>query len=141
MSVAERIQEIKVKSHNTRDKTYKLELVLSTAEESASSTELIKDSIKVNIQWKKVIQGFRKIKKDLNVNIYNKLVYDISNSVIIKDKKYSDAKKFLYGIPFSRNKRKVSDVQLFFNELLKHKEGDNSSAVNCLFNKLFNALD
>lgn len=141
MSIAERIQQINVKSHNTRDKTYKLELVLSTSEDNASSSELIKDSIKVNIHWRKVKQGFRKIKTDLNANIYNKLVYDISNTIIIKDKKYSDAKKFLYGIPLSRNKRKVSDVQLFFNELMKHKDGDNSSAVNCLFNKLFNILD
>ena len=139
MSICERIQEIKVKSHNTRDKTYKLELVLTS--DPNAGDDLIKDSIKVNIKWRKVVQGFRKIKKELNVNIYNKLVYDISNAVIIKDKKYSDAKKFLYGIPFSKNKRKVADVQLFFNELLKHKNGDNSSAIHCLFNKLFNALD
>lgn len=136
MSISERIKEIKVKSHNTKDKTYKLELVLQNNED-----ELIKDSIKVNIKWNKVIKGFKKIKKELNVNIYNKLIYDISNSVIIKDKKYSDAKKFLFGLPFKKNKRKVSDIQLFFNELINHKSGDNSSAINCLFNKLFNVLD
>ena len=134
--IFENINNIKVKSYNNKDKTYKLQIEIDEKSDS-----IIEKSFKLNIDWNKVKNAFKKLKNEFNKNIYRKLVYDLSIHLIIKDKKYSDAKKFLNGLKFNKNIRKISDVQIFFNELLKHKDTDNKDAINCIFSYLFDILE
>ena len=135
-TITDNIVSIKVRGYNHRDKVYKLSLSI---DENADS--VVDNEIKINIHWDKVIAGFKLVKHELNKNIYQKLVYDLSMGLVINDRKYNDAKKFLYGKPLSRNIRKISDVQNFFNQLLLQKEGSNKEAINCIFRKTFNILE
>lgn len=135
-TITDNIVSIKVRGYNHRDKVYKLSLSI---DENADS--VVDNEIKINIHWDKVIAGFKLVKHELNKNIYQKLVYDLSMGLVINDRKYNDAKKFLYGKPLSRNIRKICDVQNFFNQLLLQKEGSNKEAINCIFRKTFNILE
>lgn len=135
-TITDNIVSIKVRGYNQRDNVYKL---LLSIDENVDS--IVDNKIKININWNKVIDGFKLIKHELNKNIYQKLVYDLSMGLVINDRKYNDAKKFLYGIPLSKNIRKISDVQNFFNQLLMQKNSSNKEAINCIFRKTFDILE
>ena len=135
-TITDNIVSIKVRGYNQRDNVYKL---LLSIDENVDS--IVDNKIKININWNKVIDGFKSIKHELNKNIYQKLVYDLSMGLVINDRKYNDAKKFLYGIPLSKNIRKISDVQNFFNQLLMQKDSSNKEAINCIFRKTFDILE
>ena len=132
------IKEIVVKGYNSSEKTYKLQLDF---EKDGDGRHV--QSQKICLKWNKVIKAFRHIKKELNEDIYAKLLYTLCTSIVIKDKHYRTTKEFLYGVPLKKNIRKISDVQAVLNFLLNSKKegSSDSQAIDCIFKHAFNMLE
>jgi hypothetical protein len=132
------IKDIVVRGYNSSEKTYKLQLDFET---NADDDDV--QIQKIHLKWDKVVKAFRHIKKELNEDIYAKLIYTLCTSIVIKDKHYRTTKQFLYGIPLHKNVRKISDVQAILHFLLhSKKEGSSDSqAIDCIFKHAFNMLE
>jgi hypothetical protein len=132
------IKLITVKGYDSSEKTYKLQLDF---EKDADGRHV--QSQKIFLKWTKIIKAFRHIKKELNKDIYAKLLYTLCTSIIIKDKHYRTTQEFLYGVPLKKNIRKISDVQAVLNFLLNSKKegGSDSQAIDCIFKHAFNMLE
>ena len=92
----------------------------------------------------KIQKGLKKIKKDINKNVYAKLMYDLELNVVIKDVKYNSLGKFIKGIPCKKNERKISDIQNLFNRLIHNKNDDdvsNKMAILSMFEKTFGIIN
>ena len=132
------IKNIIVKGYNSSEKTYKLQLDFQKDEDGRHV-----QSQKIHLNWNKIVKAFRHIKKELNKDIYAKLLYTLCTSIIIKDKHYRTTKEFLYGVPLKKNIRKISDVQAVLNFFLQSKKdgGSDSQAIDCIFKHAFNMLE
>ena len=132
------IKDIIVKGYNSSDKTYKLQLDFEKDEDGSHV-----QSQKIYLKWDKVVNAFHHIKKELNKDIYAKLLYTLCTSIVIKDKNYRTTQEFLYGVPLKKNIRKISDVQAVLNFLLQSKKegGSDSQAIDCVFKHAFNMLE
>ena len=132
------IANIIVKGYNSSKKTYKLQLDFENDEYGEQV-----QSQKIYLKWNKIMKAFRHIKKELNEDIYAKLLYTLCTSIIIKDKHYRTTKEFLYGVPLKKNVRKISDVQDILNFLLnsKKKGSTDSQAIDCIFKHAFDMLE
>merc|ERR1712178_512874 len=97
------ITEIKVVGYDIEKKQYKFVIKIGD------------NDYKLSLKWDKVKKSFNKIGKQLNKDIHQKLLYDIQSKMIIKDKNYMTAKDFLNGKKLRKNKRKINDIQNFFN--------------------------
>ena len=91
------IKHITVKGYDSSEKTYKLQLDF---EKDADGRHVQKS--KNILKWTKIIKAFRHIKKELNKDIYAKLLYTLCTSIIIKDKHYRTTQEFLYGVPLKK---------------------------------------
>jgi hypothetical protein len=132
------IKDIVVRGYNSSEKTYKLQLDFET---NADDDDV--QIQKIHLKWDKVVKAFRHIKKELNEDIYAKLIYTLCTSIVIKDKHYRTTKQFLYGIPLQKNVRKISDVQAILHFLLNSKKegSSDSQAIDCIFKHAFNMLE
>ena len=132
------IKDIIVKGYNSSEKTYKLQLDF---EKDADGCYV--QSQKIHLKWDKVVKAFRHIKKELNEDIYAKLLYTLCTTIVIKDKHFRTTKQFLYGVPLQKNIRKISDVQAVLNFLLHSKQegSSDSQAIDCIFKHAFNMLE
>ena len=132
------IKHITVKGYDSSEKTYKLQIDF---EKDADGRNV--QSQKIFLKWTKIIKAFRHIKKELNKDIYAKLLYTLCTSIIIKDKHYRTTQEFLYGVPLKKNIRKIIDVQAVLNFLLNSKKegGSDSQAIDCIFKHAFNMLE
>jgi hypothetical protein len=133
-NITNSIINIKVKGYDDTSKKYKFLLIL----------EGDNNERKVNIMWDKIQKGLKKIKKDINKNVYAKLMYDLELNVVIKDAKYNSLSKFVKGIPCKKNERKISDIQNLFNRLIHNKNDDdvsNKMAVLSMFEKTFGIIN
>lgn len=132
------IKNITVKGYDSSEKTYKLQLDF---EKDGDGSHV--QNQKIHLNWNKIVKAFRHIKKELNKDIYAKLLYTLCTSIIIKDKHYRTTKEFLYGVPLKKNIRKISDVQAVLNFLLNSKKdnGSDSQAIDCIFKHAFNMLE
>ena len=127
------IKNITIKGYNSSKKTYKI--LLEFNDEECQSQ-------KIHFKWDKIINAFPYIKKELNKDIHDKFLYTMCTSVLIKDKHYRTTKEFLFGVPFKKNIRKISDVQIILDFLLNSKkENTDLHAVNCIFKHAFNMLE
>ena len=62
--------------------------------------------------------------------------------MIIKDKKYMTSSQFINGKLFSKNIRKVPDVQKFFNFILEQRSNEmNKQVVDFFFENVFSNLN
>lgn len=132
------IKDILVKGYNSSDKTYKLQLDFEKDEDGSHV-----QSQKIYLKWDKVVKAFHHIKKELNKDIYAKLLYTLCTSIVIKDKHYRTTQEFLHGVPLKKNIRKISDIQAVLNFLLisKKEGGSDSQAIDCVFKHAFNMLE
>ena len=133
----DKIKEIFIKGYDDTTKKYKFLLVLDEGEENTSER-------KVNIKWERVQKGLKLIKKDINKNVYAKLMFDLELNVIINDPIYNSLEKFINGIPLKKNNRKINDVQNLFDRILHNKNGDdvsNKMGVLSMFNKTFGIIN
>jgi len=133
----EKINEIFIKGFDDTNKKYKFLLVLDEGEGKTSER-------KVNIKWERVQKGLKCIKKDINKNVYAKLMFDLELNVIINDPIYNSLEKFINGIPLKKNNRKINDVQNLFDRILHNKNGDdvsNKMGVLSMFNKTFGIIN
>ena len=132
------IKNLIVKGYNSSEKTYKLQLDF---EKDADGCHV--QSQKIHLHWDKVVSAFTYIKKELNEDIYAKLLYTLCTTIIIKDKHYRTTKQFLYGVPLKKNIRKISDVQAVLNFLLSSKKegSSDSQAIDCVFKHAFDMLE
>jgi hypothetical protein len=55
--------------------------------------------MKVQLKWDRVQKGLKNIRKDINKNVYAKLMFDLELNVVVKDPKYNSLAKFIDGIP------------------------------------------
>lgn len=133
-NITNSIVNIKVRGYDDTSKKYKFLLIL----------EGEKNQRKVNIRWNKIQKGLKKIKKDINKNVHAKLMFDLELNVVIKDKKYNSLNKFINGLPYKKNERKLSDIQNLFDRLIQNKNDDDKSnkmAVLSMFKKTFGIIN
>jgi hypothetical protein len=132
-----KIKEIFIKGYDDTNKKYKFLLVLDEGDEKSSE-------MKVQLKWDRVQKGLKNIRKDINKNVYAKLMFDLELNVVVKDPKYNSLAKFIDGIPTKKNNRKITDVQNLFNRILHNRYGDDSSnqmAVLSMFDKTFGIIN
>ena len=133
-NITNSIVNIKVRGYDDTSKKYKILLIL----------EGDNNERKVNIRWDKIQKGLKKIKKDVNKNVYAKLMFDLELYVVIRDIKYNSLRKFINGIPCKKNERKISDIQNLFDRLIYNKNSDDTSnkkAVLSMFEKTFGIIN
>jgi len=128
-----KVNKIEVSGYNQVKKTYKLNLDITQqviGQDDVDSQKLL------SLTWKDIKKGLEKIRKKLNDNMYQKLIYDLESKFYVLDSKYRNAQEFINGRPLKKNVRKISDVQNFFDVLLTLKE-DNQVIINCVFENMF----
>ena len=132
-----KIKEIFIKGYDDTNKKYKFLLVLDEGDDKTSE-------MKVHLKWNRVQKGLKNIRKDINKNVYAKLMFDLELNVIVKDPKYNSLIKFIDGIPAKKNNRKITDVQNLFDRIIHNRHGDDSSnqmAVLSMFDKTFGIIN
>jgi len=139
--ITDSINRITVRGYDERSKMYKFELHVDNG---LSGDDKIERDIRVNIQWVRVQKGFKQIKKELNKNLYAKLMYDLELNVVVNDIKYNTLKKFIDGVIGKKNIRKINDIQNLMNQLMLNRVSDDQSnkmAVMAFLDKTFGIIN
>jgi len=139
--ITDSINRITVRGYDERSKMYKFELHVDNG---LSGDDKIERDIRVNIQWVRVQKGFKQIKKELNKNVYAKLMYDLELNVVVNDIKYNTLKKFIDGVIGKKNIRKINDIQNLMNQLMLNRVSDDQSnkmAVMAFLDKTFGIIN
>jgi hypothetical protein len=134
---SDNIKSLTVRGYNRATKLFKLKIDFN--EDDSGNTP---QSQKIDLDWNNIIAAFKHVKKELNNDIYRKLIYTLCTSIVVKDKHYRTTKEFLFGVPCKKNNRKINDVQAVLNYLLVMKQDKHDSqAVDCIFKHAFNMFE
>lgn len=132
------IANLSIVGYNTSTKVYKIRIDFK--EDNGVKPE----SQKIYLNWNDIICSFKYVKKELNKDIYNKLIYSLCTSILIKDENYSTTKEFLFGKKYKliKKPRKINDVQKVLNYLLiQKKDSQDTMAVDCIFKHVFEMIE
>lgn len=139
--ITDNIKKITVRGYDERTKMYKFELKVDN---ELDGDDKIEKDIRVNIQWNRIQKGFKNIKKELNKNVYAKLMYDLELNVVVNDIKYNSLNKFINGVVGKKNVRKINDIQNLMNQLILNRDNNDQSnkmAVMAFLNKTFGIVN
>ena len=129
------IKTITITGYNKKDNMYKIQLGLNDVDGDEIRSQ------QLYIGWNEIYASFKYIKKELNKDIYSKLVYTLCTSIVIQDEQYKSTKEFLAGVPGKKNIRKITDIQKVFDFLLDNRSDNHDrSAINCVLRHAFDVI-
>ena len=130
------IESLTVKGYNSNTNLFKIKIDFKEIDGNKPESQ------KIHLKWDDVISAFKNIKKELNKDIYKKLIYSLCTSIVIKDQNYRTTKEFLFGVPLKKNNRKINDVQAVLNYLLQMKNDQHDNqAIDCILKHTFSMLE
>lgn len=129
------IKAITITGYNKKDSMYKIQLKFNDVDGDEIHGQ------EICIGWNEIYASFKYIKRELNKDIYYKLIYTMCTSIIIQDEQYKSTKEFLVGIPGKKNIRKITDIQKVFDFLLDNrKDTYDRNAINCVLRHVFDVI-
>ena len=87
------IESLTVKGFNNSTNLFKIKIDFKEIEGNKPESQ------KIHLKWDNIMNAFKNIKKELNKDIYRKLIYSLCTSIVIKDQNYRTTKEFLFGVP------------------------------------------